>query len=103
VLRHRGHLLGVRGQLVAQEAVNAVVLSARHLCLKVHPDDLPLVAEGAAEPLAARQVRLVADAAVARGGCVVDSDLGRVDAQVERRWTQALDVLGRDEPLEAAP
>lgn len=99
VLRHELATHPEQVAQVAQEAVNAVVLSARHLRLKVHPDDLALVEAGAAEPLAARQVRLMADAAVGRGGCVVESDLGRVDAQIESRWAQALDVLGRDEPL----
>ncbi len=79
---------------VAAEAVDAVMLSARHVTLRAHPDDLPLIAEGAEEALAARQARLVADATLARGDVVVDSDVGHVDARVAARWTQALAVLG---------
>ncbi len=48
---------------VAQEALETLMLSARHITLRVHPDDQPLVAEGAGELLAARGARLVADAA----------------------------------------
>jgi hypothetical protein len=47
---------------VAQEALETLMLSARHITLRVHPDDQPLVAEGAGELLAARGARLVADA-----------------------------------------
>lgn len=79
---------------VAQEAVDALMLSARHITLRVHPDDQPLIAQGAAEVLEARGARLVADAAVARGGCIVESDLGAIDASIETRWARAAAALG---------
>lgn len=93
------HELAAEPQLVgkvAAEAVNAVLLSARHITVRVHPQDLPLVAEGAEEALAARGARLVADEAVERGGVVVDSDLGSIDARVATRWSQAAAALGHD-------
>lgn len=83
---------------VAAEAVNAVLLSARQIIVQVHPQDLPLVAEGAGEVLAARGARLVADDAIARGGCRVESDLGAVDARIASRWAQAADAMGSREP-----
>ena len=83
---------------VAQEALETLMLSARHITLRVHPDDQPLVAEGAGELLAARGARLVADAGVARGGCVVESNIGLVDASIETRWRRAAASIGRDEP-----
>ena len=42
---------------VAQEALDTLVLSARHITLRVHPDDHALVADGAGELLAARGAR----------------------------------------------
>ena len=91
-----------RPELVAQvaaEAVNAVMLSARHIAVHVHPDDLPLVAEGAEETLTARGARLQADSSVERGGVMVLSDVGAIDARVAQRWAQAASNLGSDEPL----
>lgn len=79
---------------VAQEVVDTLLLSARHITLRVHPDDQPLVAQGAAEVLAARVVRLVADPSLARGGCRVESDIGIVDATLENRWLRAVASLG---------
>ena len=79
---------------VATEAVNAVMLSARHISVHVHPHDLPLVAEGAEEALAARGARLMADASVERGGVMVQSDVGAIDARVGARWAQAAAALG---------
>ena len=79
---------------VASEAVNAVLMTARHITVRVHPDDHPLVAQGAAEAIDARGARLMADASVRRGGCVVESDVGVVDASIEARWRQASTQLG---------
>ena len=87
---------------VAQEALETLMLSARHITLRVHPDDQPLVAEGAGELLAARGARLVADLGIARGGCVVESNIGLVDASIETRWRRAAASIGRDEPWQPA-
>lgn len=88
---------------VAAEAVNAVLMSARHLTLQVHPLDLPLVEQGAAEALAARDARLVANEKVERGGCLVQSDLGGIDARIATRWAQAAAALGQNIPLQDEP
>jgi flagellar assembly protein FliH len=83
---------------VATDAVNAVMLSARHITVHVHPLDLPLVADGAAEALEARGARLMAKPDIARGGVIVESDVGSVDARIATRWAQAAGALGSDEP-----
>lgn len=85
---------------VAGEALEALMLSARHVTVRVHPDDQPLVAQGAAELLAARGARLLADPAVSRGGCLVESDIGIVDASIESRWRRAAAALGSEAPYE---
>ena len=89
--------LAVRPALVAQvarEAVNTVLMSARHISVLVHPDDHALVAQGCEEALAARGARLLAQPTVARGGCRVESDAGVVDALVATRWAQATQAMG---------
>jgi flagellar assembly protein FliH len=85
---------------VATEAVGAVMLSARHISVQVHPLDLPLVAEGAAEALKAREARLSANADIPRGGVRVESDVGAVDARIAVRWAQAAAALGSNLPLD---
>jgi flagellar assembly protein FliH len=79
---------------VAQEAVDTLLLSAKHITLRVNPDDHPLVAQGAAEVLAARGARLLSDPAITRGGCVVESDIGAIDASIETRWGRTAAALG---------
>lgn len=97
--------LQVRPELVARvatEAVNAVLLSARHISVQVHPLDLPLVAEGAEEALLARGARLLANPRIERGGVLVESDVGAIDARIGSRWAAAAaswaDTSGRVEP-----
>ena len=93
--------IATRPQLVAQvaqEAVDALLLSARHITVRVHPQDHPLVELGAAEVLAARGARLVSDDAVERGGCIVDSDIGAIDATLATRWARAAAAIGGEAP-----
>lgn len=93
--------LDVRPELVvqvAEEALETLLLSARHITVRVHPDDHALIAQGAADTLAARGARLVADAAISRGGCVVESDIGIIDASLETRWRRAAAALGAETP-----
>jgi flagellar assembly protein FliH len=85
---------------VAAEAVGAIMLSARHISVQVHPQDLPLVAEGAAEALEGRGARLTPNPAIARGGVLVQSDVGAIDARIGARWAQAAAALGSSLPLE---
>lgn len=80
---------------VAQDAIGAIILSARHLRLRLHPSDLPLVEQGCAELLKARGVLLQGDPGLRPGGCVVESDLGQVDASIEARWAQAAAVFAQ--------
>ena len=90
--------LAVKPELVsdvAREAVNAVMMSARQIVVRVHPDDLPLVAQGAEDVLKARGARLEPDASVQRGGCQVQSDAGSIDATVQARWERAAQSMGQ--------
>ena len=87
---------------VAQEAIDTLLLSARHITVRVHPDDHPFVAQGAADVLAARGARLLSDASMARGGVLVESDIGVIDATLEARWRRVSASLGCDEPWDGA-
>lgn len=98
VVRDELHADPQRIARVAREAVNAVLMSARHIVVQVHPDDLALVEQGAAEVIAARGARVVSDAGVERGGCRVLSDVGTIDARIGARWQQASSGLGTELP-----
>jgi len=52
-----------------------------------------LVEQGSGDALRARNVLMQPDSEIARGGCIVESDLGRVDASIASRWAQAAGVF----------
>jgi len=83
---------------VAQEAVEAVLLSARHIVVQVNPQDLALVDQGAADAIGARGARLVGDPSIERGGCRVLSDVGTIDARIGARWQHASASIGAELP-----
>jgi flagellar assembly protein FliH len=89
--------------MVAQEALDTLLMSARQITVRVHPDDHALVEQGAAEALEQRGARLLADPTITRGGCLVESDIGVVDATIATRWRRAVAVLGCAEPWEGEP
>ena len=86
---------------VAREAVEAVLMSARHIVVQVNPQDQALVEAGAAEAIAARGARLVSDASIERGGCRVLSDVGTIDARIGARWAHASSTVGVEMPWTA--
>jgi flagellar assembly protein FliH len=66
------------------------------LRVHVHPDDATLLAPHWPELQAApagQRVELAPDAAVRRGGCLVEGDYGMVDARVETQVDLALEAL----------
>ena len=79
---------------VARQAINTVMHSARQVTVHVHPLDLPLVSQGAQETLSARGARLRPDSAINRGGVLVHSDVGTVDARLDTRWAEAVAAFG---------
>jgi flagellar biosynthesis/type III secretory pathway protein FliH len=65
------------------------------LTLRLHPEDAAFVQHHASEVLASSssktRIQIEADPAIARGGCLVVSDIGSLDARLESR----LDLMGR--------
>jgi flagellar assembly protein FliH len=96
--------LEVRPELilpVIREAIRSlpVLGEERRLCL--HPQDAALVRELAGESLKIAGWTIVDDTAVddtaiARGGCVVATSHGEVDATLDARWQRIVATLGRE-------
>jgi flagellar assembly protein FliH len=92
------HELQCRPELIRQvagEAIEALAGRANRLSLRVHPDDHGLLVQGASEGLQRRGVELQVDAGIRRGGCVLQSDIARIDAQIETRWAAAVEQFGQ--------
>lgn len=88
--------------VLAPERITAIVEEqltrvrrARRAVLHVHPDDLAPLRTWLDARTAPTAIELVADAAVMRGGCVVVSDIGTIDARVETRLERLQAALER--------
>jgi flagellar biosynthesis/type III secretory pathway protein FliH len=81
-------------QIVAQALASCRARSGK-IVLRVHPEDLASIEAGrpqwAAAVAATIDVRVLPDATVEHGGCVVDTPSGRVDARLQTQ----LDALER--------
>jgi len=71
--------------------------------VRLHPDDYATVTSGQVAPLGGRQVDVVPDPRVARGGCLVESEFGSINASVDAQVDEiARAVLGEPVPVAVA-
>ncbi|NYT86237.1 flagellar assembly protein FliH [Pollutimonas harenae] len=70
------------------------------LKLRVNPADAELVQQCLDGDPGARHWRLVADTTISRGGCMVDTALGNIDATLQTRWQRVVSALGHGDKLE---
>lgn len=68
--------------------------------IRLNPDDYAAVVASRGEGWAGSHVTVVADAAIARGGCLVESDFGMVDASVDAQIDELSRALLGDRPAE---
>jgi flagellar assembly protein FliH len=91
------HELATRPELIVQavrQAAAALPAAERELRVHLHPDDLALLRELDAVEA---HWQLVADPALARGGCRLENGCSRLDASVETRLAAVIDAVLGDE------
>ncbi len=79
---------------VADEALTTLLDTAKHVTVRMNPQDLALTNGLLEERLLVRGARAVADPQILAGGCMVESDIAAVDATVEARWQHAASAMG---------
>ncbi|MBS3965210.1 MAG: flagellar assembly protein FliH [Methylomonas sp.] len=93
------------GQIVAviREAVQALPLGSQTISLKLHPDDAELVRHALDLDDNAPNWHLIENPLIARGGCVVESDMSSIDATLEKRIAAVIaSVMGGDRQQDAS-
>jgi flagellar assembly protein FliH len=65
--------------------------------IKLHPDDFATISGQRGPAWEGAQVTILPDPAVVRGGCVVESDFGTVDGQIDAQFEEMSRAL-LDEP-----
>jgi len=90
-------------QPVVREAVGMLVAEGRPATVRLNPADMEAMAQPLREELGApgvkaSDVKWIADAAVAPGGCLVESAGTVVDGSLDKRWQRAIAALGLQTP-----
>lgn len=87
--RHPERVLGV-----VKEALHLMVETTRESRLMLNPEDAALVRAHFEGVLDKTRLRIVEDARIARGGCLIETPQGDIDATLPARWRQVVQVLG---------
>jgi flagellar assembly protein FliH len=82
---------------IVHKAVAVLPSASRNLQLYLHPDDAQLVHELLPASDSETQWKVIEDVSVGRGGCRVVTDTSQVDATVEARLNNIIDLLTDDE------
>lgn len=79
---------------VVNMALKQMAETSREARLLLHPDDAALVRPQLESVLDKTRLRVVEDARIARGGCLVETSQGDLDATLPARWRQVVQLLG---------
>lgn len=83
---------------VIAEALDQLIDDGLPATVRLHPDDLELMAPSLSESLGGARPEFVADPSITPGGCLIESASMAVDATVEKRWARAVGNLGLNAP-----
>ncbi len=79
---------------VVNLALKQMAETSREARLLLHPDDAALVRPHLDQVLDKTRLRIVEDVRIVRGGCLVETSQGDLDATLPARWRQVVQVLG---------
>lgn len=94
VLRHEIKANPLALLPVVREGLELLVDDSRPVRIRLHPEDLMPMQEAVDKEYAELAPVLLADEAMERGGCRIESPVSVVDAAVARRWQRAVAQLG---------
>ncbi|MEW6414683.1 MAG: flagellar assembly protein FliH [Pseudomonadota bacterium] len=82
---------------VVNLALKQMAESTREARLLLHPDDAALVRPHLDQVLDKNRLRIVEDGRIVRGGCLIETPQGDLDATLPARWRQVVQVLGSNQ------
>lgn len=81
---------------VIREALGLLFADSRGATVKLHPLDLDVLQDILREEHPGLPLTLVADPAITRGGCLVESAGTLIDGRLQKRWARAIGRLGQN-------
>jgi flagellar assembly protein FliH len=85
---------------VIREALGQLFSDSRPVQIRLHPLDLDVLQDILREEYPNLPMTLQPDAALTRGGCLVESAGTVIDGRLEKRWARAIGRLGQNLPWE---
>lgn len=82
---------------VVNMALKQMAESSREARLLLNPDDAALVRPHLDQVLDKNRLRIVEDVRIERGGCLIETPQGDLDATLPARWRQVIQVLGSNQ------
>ncbi|MBT9589505.1 MAG: flagellar assembly protein FliH [Thiobacillus sp.] len=82
---------------VVNMALKQMAESSREARLLLNPEDAVLVRPHLDQVLDKNRLRIVEDARIVRGGCLIETPQGDLDATLPARWRQVVMVLGTNQ------
>lgn len=79
---------------VVNLALKEMAETSREARLLLNPDDAALVRPHLDQVLDKNRLRIVEDVRIERGGCLIETAQGDLDATLPARWRQVVEVLG---------
>lgn len=79
---------------VVKQALRQMAETTREARLLLNPEDAHVVRPILNELLDKSRLRIVEDARIVRGGCLIETPQGDLDATLQTRWRQVISVLG---------
>lgn len=87
-------------QPVIREALGLLVAESKSALVRLNPLDMDALEDVLRTEFSSLTLTLLADATVARGGCLIESAGTVVDGTIEKRWMRAVANLGLNPPWE---
>jgi len=87
-------------QPVIREALGLLMAESKTALIRMNPLDIEVLEDVLRSEFSGLSLTLLADATVARGGCLVESAGTVVDGTIEKRWMRAVANLGLNPPWE---
>jgi flagellar assembly protein FliH len=94
VLRHELATNPNALQPVVREALGVLTADTKAAAVRLNPSDIEVFGEVLRQEFSNLSLNLLPDAAITRGGCVIEAAGTVVDGTVEKRWQKAVASLG---------
>jgi flagellar assembly protein FliH len=85
---------------IIRECIDSLPSAVRVVRIRLAPADASVLRESLHPDSEPCEVQVVADARITRGGCIVEADASRIDAQFESRVAAAVATVLGEQPID---